>query len=80
MRTHMSRIVGHLTILLSALFSTSIASAIPGAQIYGGPENDYALSIQQTSDDGYVAAGLTVTASIGRSAGGQLYGNPFDRE
>ena len=47
-----------LSVSLVALFTQS-AHAMTFAKTYGGTSNDYALSVQQASDGGYIVAGYT---------------------
>jgi hypothetical protein len=46
-------------ILTFVLFSVSTASAFQWVKTYHKPDYDYAYSIQQTSDGGYIVAGLS---------------------
>jgi hypothetical protein len=48
-----------------SLFLGSAASAQQWAKAYGGPEDDYAKSIQQTFDGGYIVAGNTRSFGAG---------------
>ena len=38
-------------------------------QTFGGNESDYAISVQQTTDDGYIVAGYTRSFGAGESDG-----------
>jgi len=48
-----------------SLFLAGIASAGQWAKTYGGTGDDYAYSIQQTSDGGYIVAGYTGSSGAG---------------
>ena len=56
-----------ITILAAGFFLSLSAFAAYGqwASTYSGLSNDYALSIQQTSDGGYIVAGYTNSLGIG---------------
>jgi len=53
-----------LSVFLVALFTQS-AYAVSFAKIYGVADEDYAYSVQQTSDGGYILAGLTSSFGAG---------------
>jgi hypothetical protein len=57
-------ILALLSVSLVALF-TEYAHAVTFAKTYGGTLNDYAFSVQQTSDGGYIVAVRTVSFGAG---------------
>jgi uncharacterized delta-60 repeat protein len=64
-RVFLSAIVGSI---LSLLFSQGLAQPNPDTlwtRTYGGSEDDYASSIQQTADGGYIVAGVTGSFGAG---------------
>jgi M6 family metalloprotease-like protein/uncharacterized delta-60 repeat protein len=50
----------------STMYATLFAKA-PWVKTYGGPDSDYASSIQQTTDGGYIVAGQTWSFGAGSS-------------
>jgi len=52
------------TILIIALFTTTICLA-GWERTYGGSDYDYGYSVAQTSDDGYIVAGITTSFGAG---------------
>jgi hypothetical protein len=59
-------ILALLSVSLVAIF-TQYAYAVTFAKTYGGTSNDWATSVQQTSDGGYIVAGLTISFGAGLS-------------
>jgi len=54
-----------LSVSLVALFTEYAHAAVKFAKTYGGTNDDYASSVQQTSDGGYIVAGWTYSFGAG---------------
>jgi len=65
-RTRLSSIILGV-LLLTILFSSARVEAAEDtwSKSYGGPDSDTILSLQQTNDGGYVAAGITDSFGVG---------------